>query len=90
MKRKIIIIGGSKGIGNAIINTLLPTFDFINLSRSAPENFSNEIVHFTFDVTIDELPEIYTPLRQKFYDSLINLSNTNQHQYQYYNPFQTV
>ncbi len=58
MKRKIIIIGGSKGIGNAIINTLLPTFDVINLSRSAPENFSNEIVHYNCDVTIEELPEI--------------------------------
>lgn len=58
MKRKIIVIGGSKGIGNAIIDTLLPTFDCINISRSTPEDLTNKITHYNCDVTIHELPDI--------------------------------
>ncbi|MGV6831685.1 MAG: SDR family NAD(P)-dependent oxidoreductase [bacterium] len=58
MKRKIIIIGGSKGIGNAIIKTLLPSFYVVNLSRTAPELQHEDLEHHTVDILNDDLPDI--------------------------------
>ncbi len=58
MKRKIIVIGGSKGFGNAIVNSLLPTSQVINISRTAPEITHENLQHYTLDITQDELPDI--------------------------------
>lgn len=58
MKRRIIIVGGSKGIGKAIINSLLP-FSFVsNLSRTSPEIIDDNLDHYEIDVLNDELPDI--------------------------------
>ncbi len=56
--RHIIIIGGSKGIGNAILTTLLPNHKVTNISRTAPEQIHNNLTHFNCDVLNEELPEI--------------------------------
>lgn len=56
--RKIIIIGGSKGIGRAITESLLTTHQVINISRSTPEIQHENLSHYTCDVLVDELPEI--------------------------------
>ncbi len=58
MKKTIIIIGGSKGIGKAIVDTLVVHHNIINISRTAPENNSPNLSHYGCDVLNDELPEI--------------------------------
>ena len=53
-----IVVGGSKGIGNAIIENLLNHHKVINISRTAPKQAHNNLKHYTCDVLIDELPDI--------------------------------
>mgnify|MGYP003671418363 CR=1 FL=1 len=56
--KTILIVGGSKGIGNAILKNLADTNKIINISRSKPEFNSNNLIHHSLDVLEDELPEI--------------------------------
>lgn len=56
--KTILIVGGSKGIGNAILKTLINTHKIINISRSAPELVHQNLKHYSRDVLNDELPEI--------------------------------
>ncbi len=56
--RKIAIIGGSKGIGNALVNELSETDHIFNVSRTAPRTSSSNVTHYSCDVTTDDLPEI--------------------------------
>jgi NAD(P)-dependent dehydrogenase (short-subunit alcohol dehydrogenase family) len=53
-----VIIGGSKGIGNAIVKLLLNDFKVINISRSSPDNNHENLSHFSCNVLEDELPDI--------------------------------
>lgn len=53
-----IIIGGSKGIGKAILNMLLDTHKVINLSRTVPEQEHSNLQHITFNTLTDTLPEV--------------------------------
>ncbi|WP_179006507.1 SDR family NAD(P)-dependent oxidoreductase [Winogradskyella forsetii] len=56
---RLIVIGGSKGIGKAIVETLLSSYDeIINISRTAPEESHPKLKHFSCDITTDELPDI--------------------------------
>ncbi|WP_179019107.1 SDR family NAD(P)-dependent oxidoreductase [Winogradskyella forsetii] len=56
---RLIVIGGSKGIGKAIVETLLSSYDeIINISRTAPEESHPKLKHFSCDITADELPDI--------------------------------
>ena len=56
--KKIIIIGGSRGIGKAIVHALLPSHQIINISRSVPEYSHANLSHHSCDVTTGVLPEI--------------------------------
>ena len=56
--KKIIIIGGSKGIGNAIVQTLVDKSEVINISRSPSEIIHNNLSQYQYNVLEDELPEI--------------------------------
>jgi 3-oxoacyl-[acyl-carrier protein] reductase len=56
--KTVVIIGGSKGIGNAIVETLVDSHKVINISRSAPEQTHANLTHFNCDILQDELPEI--------------------------------
>lgn len=56
--KTIIIVGGSKGIGKAIITKLLAYCKVINISRSTPDISHDNLTHYNCDVTQDELPEI--------------------------------
>lgn len=56
--KTIIVIGGSKGIGNALITKLLNHSKVINISRTIPEKNHANLTHYSCDVTQDELPEI--------------------------------
>jgi len=55
---KIVIIGGSKGIGNAILLQQLENNLVYNISRTAPDISHPNLVHFSIDVLKDALPEI--------------------------------
>lgn len=55
---KILIIGGSKGIGNAILQQQLENNQVYNISRSSPGISHPNLVHFSIDVLQDELPDI--------------------------------
>ena len=56
--KTIIIVGGSKGIGNAIVNELSETHKIINISRTAPETSHPNVTHYSCDILTDDLPEI--------------------------------
>ncbi len=56
--RKILIVGGSKGIGKAIINNLVNDNKIVNISRTPPELQHVNLTHHSCDVLVDELPEI--------------------------------
>ncbi|NJN50406.1 MAG: SDR family oxidoreductase [Polaribacter sp.] len=52
----MVIIGGSKGIGNAIINTLPENSKIYNLSRTPVSKVN--VTHYNCDILTDELPQI--------------------------------
>ena len=57
--RNIVIIGGSKGIGNAILTSQLNlNNNFFNISRTAPEITHPNLTHYNCDVLKDEFPDI--------------------------------
>lgn len=54
----IVIIGGSKGIGNAILLQNLENYHVINISRTPPDFVHPNLLHFSVDVLRDPLPEL--------------------------------
>ncbi|MFM2369228.1 MAG: hypothetical protein RL619_1528 [Bacteroidota bacterium] len=58
--KNIVIIGGSKGIGSAILLQQLETNMIYNISRNAPDIAHPNLKHFSADVMQDSLPEIET------------------------------
>lgn len=56
--KTVVLIGGSKGIGNAIANSLLETHTIINISRSSPELTHQNLTHYSCDILADELPDL--------------------------------
>ncbi|WP_405604682.1 SDR family NAD(P)-dependent oxidoreductase [Polaribacter sp. Asnod1-A03] len=57
--KTILIVGGSKGIGAAIVNALKSTHNVITISRTECESKENT-KQFILDVLEDKLPEIDT------------------------------
>jgi 3-oxoacyl-[acyl-carrier protein] reductase len=56
--RNIVIIGGSKGIGSAILIQQLKNNKVYNISRSAPEITHPNLIHYPISILEDDLPEI--------------------------------
>ncbi|APY00193.1 NAD(P)-dependent dehydrogenase (short-subunit alcohol dehydrogenase family) [Lacinutrix venerupis] len=56
--KNIVIIGGSKGIGNAIVKNLISENKIYNISRTSPEQTHQNLTHFNCDILNDDLPEI--------------------------------
>jgi NAD(P)-dependent dehydrogenase (short-subunit alcohol dehydrogenase family) len=54
----ILIIGGSKGIGNAIIQNLIDDNLIVNISRTPPIVSHQNLTHVDCDVLTDDLPEL--------------------------------
>ncbi|SHH69579.1 SDR family NAD(P)-dependent oxidoreductase [Winogradskyella jejuensis] len=75
---KYIVIGGSKGIGNAIVNNLLKHHEVINLSRSAPEISHENLTHHNCDVINDEFPQISEADGLVYCPGSINLKPINR------------
>jgi len=55
---KILVIGGSRGIGQAIVLQQLETKQVYNISRTNPEISHRNLIHYNADILQDELPEI--------------------------------
>ncbi len=55
---KIIIVGGSRGIGKEIINDLVDDNLIINLSRNKPELTHTNLTHYNVDVLSSDLPDL--------------------------------
>ena len=56
--KNIVIIGGSKGIGSAILMQQLQSNQVINISRTAPDVWHPNLTHYAVDVLQDPLPDI--------------------------------
>lgn len=56
--KKILVIGGSKGIGNAIVLQQLENNQVYSISRTVPEISNPNLIHYSADVLKDNLPEI--------------------------------
>ena len=56
--KNIVIIGGSKGIGNAILKEAIENNKVINISRNLPEISHPNLTNFQLDVLASELPDI--------------------------------
>ena len=55
---KIVIIGGSKGIGSEIINCLIESNQITNISRTVPITTHKNLSHHTCDILTDDLPDV--------------------------------
>jgi 3-oxoacyl-[acyl-carrier protein] reductase len=58
--RNIVIIGGSKGIGSAILLQQLQNNKVYNISRTAPDITHPNLIHYPISILEDDLPEIET------------------------------
>ena len=74
----IIVVGGSKGIGNAIVTSLLSSHNVINISRTEPEVSHNNLTHYQCDVINDELPDIEAADGLVYCPGSINLKPINR------------
>lgn len=55
---QLLIVGGSKGIGAAIVEKELTHRSVINLSRTSPTIVHGNLTHHTIDVLNDDLPDV--------------------------------
>ncbi|GAB4160988.1 MAG: SDR family oxidoreductase [Winogradskyella sp.] len=76
--KTIIVIGGSKGIGNAIVSSLLSSHKVINISRTKPSQVHENLKHFQCDVLNDDLPEIESADGLVYCPGSINLKPINR------------
>jgi len=58
MRKTIVIVGGSKGIGKEIVNALLEKNDVINISRTTPVHEHPNLRNFNCNILTDELPDL--------------------------------
>lgn len=56
--KNIVIIGGSKGIGNAILKQAVENNKVVNISRNLPEISHPNLTNYQLDVLSSELPDI--------------------------------
>jgi 3-oxoacyl-[acyl-carrier protein] reductase len=56
--RNIVIIGGSKGIGSAILLQQLENNKVYNISRTAPDITHPNLIHYPISILEDNLPDI--------------------------------
>ena len=56
--RKILIVGGSRGIGHATVQKMIEDNYIINISRLPPSLSHVNLTHHTCDVLVDNLPDL--------------------------------
>ena len=75
---KYIVVGGSRGIGNAIVENLLSSHEVVNISRTNPTNQSSNLEHHSCNVLKDELPDIESADGLIYCPGSINLKPINR------------
>lgn len=75
---KYIVVGGSKGIGNAIVENLLSSHEVVNISRTSPINQSSNLEHHSCDILTDELPDVESTDGLIYCPGSINLKPINR------------
>lgn len=55
---KVLLVGGSKGIGSAILDLILDKYLVVNFSRTSPGTQHENLEHHTVDILSDEIPKI--------------------------------
>ncbi|WP_299520896.1 SDR family NAD(P)-dependent oxidoreductase [Winogradskyella sp.] len=76
--KTIIVVGGSKGIGNAIVSSLLSSHKVVNISRTAPDQSHDNLTHYQCDILTDELPNIENADGLVYCPGSINLKPINR------------
>ena len=76
--KTLIIVGGSKGIGKAIAQKLLPNHYIINISRTAPDYNHENLTHHSCDILTDALPAIEKADGLVYCPGSINLKPINR------------
>lgn len=77
--KTIIVIGGSKGIGKALISSLLSSYDnIVNISRTEPAISGGNITHYSCDILTDDLPDIESADGLVYCPGSINLKPINR------------
>ena len=77
--KTIIVIGGSKGIGKALISSLLSSYDnIVNISRTEPAISGGNITHHSCDILTDDLPDIESADGLVYCPGSINLKPINR------------
>ena len=70
---KTVLVGGSKGIGAALLPKLLEQGPVVNLSRNAPEVTHDHLEHRSVDIIQDEIPVLEDVSRVVYCPGSINL-----------------
>lgn len=76
--KTIIIIGGSKGIGNAIVDCLIDTHKIVNISRTEPKQTHSNLSLLQCDILTDNLPDIENADALVYCPGSINLKPINR------------
>jgi len=76
--KTIIVVGGSKGIGNSLVKSLIESHKVINISRTAPEITHENLKHFPCDVISEDLPNIEEADGLVYCPGSINLKPINR------------
>lgn len=76
--KKIIIIGGTKGIGKAITESLVDNHEVVIISRNTPEINHHNLSHYSCDILTDELPQIESADGLIYCPGSINLQPFNR------------
>lgn len=76
--KKVLIVGGSKGIGKAILKEMSGSYEIINISRTDPDDLEENMVHYSCDILKDELPELDSLDALVYCPGSINLKPVNR------------
>jgi len=55
---RLLVVGGSKGIGHSILKEMLDKRECVNISRTSPEEDHSNLTHYNCDILEDELPDL--------------------------------
>lgn len=58
--KTIVIVGGSRGIGAALLKFMLEQHEVVNISRTKPTVEHQNLTHYYCDILKDELPDLHS------------------------------
>ena len=76
--KTIVIVGGSRGIGNAILKSMLEQHKVVNISRTEPTVVHENLTHYSCDILEDALPDLDTIDSLIYCPGSINLKPINR------------